>query len=82
MCARYDETGVHRALLDTLIARHESSYARHWADVFLHMQAESAAIRRANREAEAVEADEVATLARLERELTRLGTLTPGPPVC
>jgi glycosyltransferase involved in cell wall biosynthesis len=72
MSARYDAPGVHRELYAALISRHESSYARHWEDVFLRLQAESAALRRANRTAELAEAEQASTITRLDAELSRL----------
>jgi glycosyltransferase involved in cell wall biosynthesis len=82
MSARYDEPGVHRALLDALITRHEASYARFWEDVFLHTQAESGALRRANRAAELDLAHQIEIEARLDAEISRLRALADTSTSC
>ena len=78
MSSLYEAAGVHRALFDAIIGRHEASYARHWEEVFLRLQAETAAIRRANRDAEAYLADADRTAQSLAMELARLRSLHRG----
>lgn len=78
MSDQYEHAGVHRALLEALIARHEVSYERHWEEIFLRMQGETAALRRANRDAEFALAEEARANDSLEAELSRLTSLHTG----